>query len=177
MNHSSTLKEQKGLTLVEALVTLLVLSMGIIPSVAVLSFSTRISSLIKNNLIAANLAQEGVEIVRSVRDKNWFANGNPPWDRHLHDCGGANNDCDREVQWDTGGPLLNLVSNPPLQFNSATGRYSYDGGIDTIFRRSVKITKTADPCGCELIVMSTVDWTQYGRTRTQNVEAHLFNWK
>lgn len=167
------LKDQKGLTLVEALVTLVVLSLGLIPAVAILASSTRISSLIKNNLIAANLAQEGVEVIRSLRDANWFAN--------LAFSNGLQGYW--RVQWDTNfstSPLQPIGSNPPLKFHPSTGIYDYStgiDGIDTNFKRSVSVAMTANTCNCELIVVSRVDWTQYGRTRTQNVEAHLFDWK
>ena len=169
-------KVKRGLTLVEALVALVVLSFGLIPALAILSSSTRLASLIKNNLIAANLAQEGVEVVRSMRDANWFANlsfnnglvGN--W----------------RVEWNTSllsvpsRPPLAVGTNPPLNFDSSTGLYSYSicgTCISTNFRRTISVTLTAAPCACELIVVSTVTWLEFNKIRTVNVESHLFNWK
>ena len=166
-------KSQKGLTLVEALVALLVLSFGLLPALAVLSSSTRIAVLIENNLIAANLAQEGVEVVRSLRDANWFAVPARPFDTGLQG--------NWIVQWDTSWNSLNLPqpvgSNPSLKFDPATGRYNYSTGLNTNFKRAVSVVMTANPCGCELIVVSRVDWPQRGIMRTINVEAHLFDWK
>ena len=168
--------DERGLTLVEALVSLVVLSLGLIPSLAILTSSTRISALIKNNLIAANLAQEGIEVVRAVRDSNWFAAGNPPFYRYLVDCGGPTT-CNWRVAWDTNGPLLALGTNPPLKFDSATGTYNYSTGIDTGFKRVITVTKVVSPCDCELKVISRVEWIRYGVVRTQEVESHLFDWK
>lgn len=159
-----------GLTLVEALVSLVILSFGLIPALAILSSSTRISSLIKNNLIAANLAQEGVEVVRSLRDANWFANR--PFDNGLVG--------QWRVEWDTNWitkPPVAVGTNPPLKFNLATGTYNYLTGEDTNFRRWISVVVTANPCNCELVVVSRVDWIQQGKAKTINVESHLYDWK
>lgn len=159
-----------GLTLVEALVTLVILSFGLIPSLAVISSSTAITSLIKNNLIAANLAQEGVEIIRGLRDANWFAG-------RAFDNGLQGN---WMVQWNTDwstNPPQAVGTNTPLKFDSSTGLFNYSTGVDTNFKRYVSIVKTADPCGCKLVVVSRVDWVQQGRAKTINVESHLFDWK
>ena len=163
-------KDQRGITLVETLVSLVVLSLGLIPTLAILTSSIRIASLIENNLIAANLAQEGAEVARSLRDSNWFMNR--AFSYTLIGQG--------RVQWDT-NTTTNLPqpigANPPLKFDSVTGRYNYTTGVDTQFRRSLTGTMSANPCNCELIIISRVDWTQQGRNRTQSVESHLYNWR
>lgn len=164
------LNNQKGVTLVEALVTLVVLSFGLIPSLAIVSSSTNLSGLIKNNLIAANLAQEGVEVVRSLRDANWFAGRS--FDNGLV----GNWRVEYSTNWVTNSPVAAGL-NPFLKFDSATGLYNYSTGIDTIFKRSVSIAKTADLCNCKLVLVSRVDWTQQGRSRTVSIESHLFDWK
>ncbi len=159
-----------GLTLVEALVTLVVLSFGLIPTLAVLSSSIRLASLIENNLIAANLAQEGVEVVRSLRDANWFANR--PFNNGLVGSW--------RVEWNTNW-TTNLPQpiglNQSLKFNSSTGIYNYSTGVDTNFKRWITVAMSPDPCNCDLVVVSNVQWIQQGKTRTKNVEAHLFDWK
>jgi len=162
--------KNSGLTLIETLIALLVLSLGLIPALAVLSSSTRISALIKNNLIAANLAQEGVEVIRSLRDANWFAG-------QAFDAGLEGN---WRVEWNTNwtaNPPQTVVTNPSLKFDSATGLYNYSSGLDTGFKRSVGVVKTANPCGCELTVISRVEWSQRGNARTISVESHLYDWR
>lgn len=162
--------KEAGLTLVEALVTLVVLTLGLVPSLAILSSSTRISSLIKNNLIAANLAQEGIEVIRNLRDANWFANR--PFDNGLEG--------QWKVEWNTNwttNPPQTISVNSPLKFDSVTGIYNYSIGTDTIFKRWVTVTKIVNSCNCELKVVSRVEWVKYGTLRTLEVEGHLFDWK
>ena len=60
----------KGFTLIEALIALVILTVAIGPAVALAGSALRISTTIRNNLIATGLAQEGVEVVRTVRDDN-----------------------------------------------------------------------------------------------------------
>ncbi len=163
------------MTLVEALVSLVVLSLGLIPAIGILSSSVRLASLIKNNLIAANLAQEGVEIVRGLRDEDWFKNPAVPF--------GTGIVGSWLVDWNTslisGSANLPQLAdtNPPLKFDPTTKLYNYTTGIETNFKRYVSVTMAANPCLCELIVISRVEWSQQGTARIQNVEAHLFDWK
>lgn len=163
-----------GLTLVEALVALAVLSFGLIPALAVVSSSVKISSLIKNNLIAANLAQEGAEVIRGLRDASWFAG--QPFDFNLP--GGQ-----WRVEWNTNGttlPLQTIGSNPPLKFHPSTGLYDYStgiDGIDTNFKRGITIVKVPNTCNCELIVQSRVQWQEHGGAKAIQVESHLYDWK
>jgi len=172
------LKNQSGFTIVESLVSILILTLALVPVLSVVVSATDISNNIRNNFIAANLAQEGIEVVRSIRDRNWFADGNPPWDRFLHNCGLPDCVLIRMVQWDTDGPLLNLP-NPPLKFDSVTGLYNYSTGVDTIFRRRIIIedANLANP-DTDMRVISEVSWINKGNiTRVVRAESHLYNWK
>lgn len=166
-------KNEKGYTLVEAIVAILILSLGILPSLSIVVIANSFSAFIKNNLIATNLAQEGVEVVRAMRDANWF-NGQP-FDNGLvppsFDC---TTGC--RVQWDSASPIT-LGTNPPLLFDSVSGIYNYLTGVDTIYRRKITITKVAGSCSCELLILAEVTWPERGgRTKTVVVESHLFNW-
>jgi len=158
---------EKGTTLIEALVAILILVFGIVPSLAVILTGNAFSYSIRNSLIASNLAQEGVEVVRAMRDANWF--NNQPFDTGLSD--GA-----YRLEWNS-DVLLSESGNPPLKITLA-GLYNYSSGIDTTFRRRVLITKI-DPlgCNCELRIITEVTWPERGRTKTIQVESHLFNWR
>ncbi len=154
----------KGFTLVEALVALVILSIALGPSLILSSDITNVASVIQNDLIAANLAQEGVEVVRALRDSNWF-NG-VAFDTNLPD--GF-----YRVQWNSNSLTSVSSSNPVLKIDN--GLYNYDTGVDTLFQRTIWITKLNSG---ELRVISNVLWHERGsRTRSINVESHLFNWK
>lgn len=154
---------EKGFTLIEALVALIILTVSLGPALVLSSNVSSTASVVKNNLIAANLSQEGVEVVRALRDANWH-NGSP-FDSGL-------NDGIYRIEWNS-NTLIALSSNPPLKINN--GLYSYSSGADTLFKRTVTITKINSE---ELKIISEVTWTERGnRTRSVKAESHLFDWK
>lgn len=155
------------MTLVEALVSVLIFSLGIVPSFLVILMANNLASSIKNNLVAANLAQEGIEIVRAIRDTNWFLDNS--FDLGLSD--GA-----YRVEWNSTS-LLPESGNTALRVDTG-GLYNYSTGTETLFRRKVTITNV-DPvnCDCQLRVVSEVTWLEKGRTETVSAELHLFDWQ
>ena len=160
-------KNNRGATLVEALIAVYILSMGILPSLAAVILANSFSSLIKNNLVAANVAQEGVEVVKAIRDENWF--NNRSFDNGLADG-------DYRVEWNSTS-LMAISTNPVLKV-STLGIYNYSTGTDTNFRRKITVAKI-DPtgCNCELRILVEVTWLERNKTRTVRVESHLYNWK
>lgn len=163
----------KGTTIIEAMVAVLILSLGLIPVLSSILMASNLSSRITNNLVAANLAQEGVEIVRAIRDGNWLASES--FDRFLADCGQAT--CEGRVEWNTEGYPMTVDDNPTLMID-ANGLYNYTTGSATPFSRKVSITKI-DPtgCNCEIKVVSEVSWLEKNTLKSVQVESHLYNWR
>ena len=154
---------RNGFTLVEALVTLMVLSIALGPSLILTTNINNTATTVKNNLIAANLAQEGVEVVRGIRDTNWF-NG------AAFDTGLANGTY--RVEWNS-DTLIALGANPPIREDN--GLYNYSTGSNTIFRRTISILKVN---AGELRIISEITWEERGaRAKSALAESHLFNWK
>lgn len=161
--HCEPLQSCSGFTLIEALVALVILTLALGPALILSSDISKTASIIQNNLIAANLAQEGVEIVRALRDTNWF--NNSTFNNGLAD--GI-----YRVEWNSGS-MIALGSNPPLKIDS--GLYNYSTGTNTIFKRTITITNVNTG---EIRVISNVTWVERGnRVRDIKVESHLFNWR
>ena len=68
----TALKSRKGETLVEVLVAVFLLVVGALGAVQLLGNATVNNQLAKERVIATNLAREGLEAVRSIRDTNWL---------------------------------------------------------------------------------------------------------
>lgn len=163
LNNKSLLNSSKGFTLIEALVSLVVLTIALGPALVLSSNISSTASVIQNNLIAANLSQEGLEVIRALRDANWY-NG-LSFDTGLPD--GI-----YRIDWNS-NDLISLEGNPPLKITN--GLYNYSSGTDTIFKRTITITKINSE---ELRITSEVSWTERGeRARSVKAESHLFDWK
>lgn len=181
---TQNLKPDSGFTLVEILITIFLFGLAFTATSFVLTMNNRSAAAIRNNFIASGLAQEGMEVVRNIRDRDWFL-GNP-FGTSLPDSlsGSAFRVQWNSIQCNSSGlpvgclpqPLLVLGSNPNLKKNSDTGIFSYDTGADTIFRRTVEIsTVTAN---VEKKIVVTVSWTERGGfIKSLSAEDHLFNWR
>ena len=61
---------KKGFSLIEVLISLLILSTGIAAVVLLMMQSIRSSQTSRDQIIASMLAQEGIELMRNYRDNN-----------------------------------------------------------------------------------------------------------
>jgi Tfp pilus assembly protein PilV len=62
-----------GQTLIETIVAIFILVTAVISALGVIVQALGTSSVSRNQIIALNLAREGVDVVRSMRDSNWLA--------------------------------------------------------------------------------------------------------
>ena len=65
-------KNKKGEIILETIIAMGILAIGITTSSALLSSSIRNMNSSKNRIIAVNIAREGIEAVRNIRDTNWL---------------------------------------------------------------------------------------------------------
>jgi hypothetical protein len=96
-------KNQRGFTLAETIAALFVFLVGIVAVMTLVSDTLRTSYKSAGKLTAIYLAQEGIEIVRNIRDENWI-NGRNWRSDSLTGCnlaidvsGATNTTCDYSV--------------------------------------------------------------------------------
>lgn len=68
----SIFKKQKGFTVIELIISIFILSAAIIGILSAFSIMNILTSDTADRLTATYLAQEGMEIVRNIRDTNWL---------------------------------------------------------------------------------------------------------
>ncbi len=80
----SSKRDQRGFTLIEIVVMMAVVVIGVLATLSVANLAVRTSESNEQRVAAVNLAREGVELVRAIRDSNWAAtaqeSGSPCWD-------------------------------------------------------------------------------------------------
>jgi prepilin-type N-terminal cleavage/methylation domain-containing protein len=68
---SSKLRSQSGFTLIEVVIALSVVTVGLLSTLVVANTTVRASDDNERKVTATNLAREGLELVRNIRDSNW----------------------------------------------------------------------------------------------------------
>jgi len=165
---------QKSFTLLEVILATTVLTIATGGSFILISQTVTSSSIAQSRLTAAYLAQEGIEIVKNIRDNNWLQ-GND-WDEGL---GGETEDTYYEADCNRSN-LLSCTSPctiANLRFLKISDFYNYDLGDQTIFKRRITISKEADKL-YRFKVLVEVFWIEKGKTYPPIVaQEYLYNWK
>ena len=116
-----------------------------------------------DKFIAAQLAQEGVEIVRNIRDDNWLRGSS--WNDGL-------TYCFEGCQIDYNDSSLSYYNdNDYLKMDSA-GFYNYETGQNTKFKRKIIITQNGDDI---LNVKVQVSWST--SKPPFDIQENIYNWR
>ncbi len=158
-------KNKKGFTFVELMISFFIISVGLL---AVFSFMRYpISQTTSSNLrlTSAYLGQEGVEIVRNIRDGNWLEG--VAWNDQL-------TNVNSQVDYDD--PELTAVINGGQLYIDTNGYYSHNGGTLTKFKRKITITSVGVSPDDYIEVSVLIEWEEKGETKSVTVEENLYNW-
>jgi len=151
-----------------------IIVVGLMAVVGLLWYVLIASRLSNDKFTAVNLAQEGVEIVRAIRDTNWVANPPRPWNEGLNPFAATA----YEAQYDS--DQLAPYSGNPLKIDG-NGYYRYNGtGQPSKFTRRIIIMPNVDnsvPVGESLGVVSEVTWQGFGGSHSIIIEDRLYNWQ
>ena len=162
----------RGFTILEVLIAIFILTTGIGGVYGLIHFTLSFTSTTHNQLVASYLAQEGVEIVRNIRDSNFLrirsgvpgANWKDGIDVPAGLCGGG-------CKTDYNDASLNPVSPLDPMLRDGT-LWSYDSGVSTSFQRSITIT----PDGPNKIFLEVkVAWQERGE-HSVIASSELYNW-
>lgn len=157
--------KKSGFTLVEIIIILFIISVGMIGVVSLVIQNIQSQVINKNNITAYQLAQEGIELTRKVRDTNWI---------NMNDwrLGLANGAYYMDHLDET--PHLITETNNGLLYQDASGYYIHEGGGNaTQFTRTITIT-TLTPDSIR--VDSNVSWSDRNRSFDYNLETFLYDW-
>jgi len=170
----------------EAIVAIFVITTGLVGVLSLVSQTIASSTFSKDKLIAAYLAQEGIEIVRNIRDTNWLE-GATTWYDGIP-VGDYEADYTNTQSFYYTCSLTPFTSNceytnlHPLKIIDG-GFYNYFSGNDTQFRRRITIFDQTDltspPDGTiDMFKISVlVTWQEKGTPHKVEAQENLYNWK
>ena len=154
--------EQKGFTLIEILVAVSILIIGIVGLYLALPRIFESFYFSKDYFIASYLGQEGMELVRNIRDGNWLRNDT--WNNGL-------SDDDYQIAYNDSS--LFLYQDTFLYLKD--GFYCYNlEGVQTKFKRKITITNLADN---KLNVKVVISWPEKAVIKNYEVQENLYDWK
>jgi prepilin-type N-terminal cleavage/methylation domain-containing protein len=164
-NHSA------GFTMVEIIIAIAILAFGIILVYDAFSSGVNLTYNAAPKFTAVYLAQEGLEIVRNLRDNNFIAHA--AWDQGL-----TGSPCDNGCQVDNRtADYTQLVpyDGSPLGLDDY-GFYTYaSGSTPTTYKREITISPVLGLSNA-LNVQVTVFWDYNGKSYTFTSNEHLYNW-
>jgi len=180
-------KKSRGFTLVEALVALSILLTGIISGFILVTRALYNAKVIQDRLTASFLAQEGIELVRKIRDTNYVKNINgvsTNWNNGLADgsyyisVDPDSNPKQVKISEKYNEDQESKIPNLKRDENNFQYGFNYKYGDETNFKRIIRI-KTID--SNHLRVQSVVAWNTRNISFLEGqgaivAEDHLYNW-
>lgn len=170
-----------GFSLLESMVAITILLVAVVGPLSTIGNSLSQIYIARDQMVAINLAQEGIEAVRQIRDSNMIKGWNlgdtttNPWNATI-------DSTDKFYTIDVSSdPLLRDCSpcstssaSVPFLKQDSEGRYGGATGIDSRFRRVLK-AESVDGSPNEIKITSTVFWKTSGGTEKRiDVTESLF---
>ena len=170
-----SLNNKKGFSLIEVLTVISVVTIGLLGLISLVIQNIQVQNVNKNFLVASMLSQEGLELVRNIRDKNWIDFPEENWDNGLLGNGSY-------IIEDNSGVIsiddtADSFDHDDTKLYVNGGFYSHiDTSVETPFRRLIFVTE--DPVGNNYIIASSsVQWEEKGRILNYTAETYLYNWR
>lgn len=165
-------KQNHGFSVIEVVVSIFIINMALIGLVALIVQNIQAQYVNKNNLIASQLAQEGVEMVRNVRDRNWII-GND----FYQDIGNVGSQKLFAIGALGASSIVNVSDladmNTVLHLSEGeTVNATSSPGYMAEFRRMASTTLSGDALNVDCIV----EWRERGNTRRYIASEVLYNW-
>jgi len=186
LNNYKNLTNQQGLTLIETTIGLGILMVGIMASLTVMFSSFQYSQQAEYEIVVVNLAREGIEIVRSMRNNE---DDNDPTDFDIFTLTEDSN-YDFDIEDDNVADTLmeNNLINTEYNITAADcnicslyfkdGKYVHDsnGSTPTIYNRLIKIEEVDTQPNVKRVI-SEVSWNIKNKTYSYTLETYLYDWQ
>lgn len=162
-HHNKSTMSKGGFTLIETMVALTIVLVAVVGPISLIGNSLSNIYYARDQMVAINLAQEGIEVVRQKRDNSLLATAQ--WDTDFSVVG----------SYIVDAPLLSLsIGGDTKIYQDADGFYRQGSEFPTAtqFSRTVTIAVAGSE---EKKVTSTVTWNTGNKAGTITAIEYLFN--
>ncbi len=164
---------EKGFSLIEVITAIFILTVGVGGSFSLVYQTLSTVYDVRSRLTASFLAQEGVEIVKNLRDAAWLesrAATSTSWLTYLGEGEG-----DYELDYSTTDltdRALGANDDPTYLRVDNDGFFNYSSGDVTHFTRKISLSSTTNTV--DVIVL--VNWEVGGRDHDLEIKETITNW-
>jgi Tfp pilus assembly protein PilV len=191
--------QQRGQSLIELLIAMFVIIVGLSASGTIIFSNLRLQERSADRVVGTNLAREGVELAKAVRDSNWVAGGSTAFDVGLYSGtdytavprmdGGTYIDFDftpNAIADATATLKRSTNASSPGLFVQGTGSTGSNAGFSRLVTLapicSDHTTRASGlTCGgltkIGIQITSTVQWTKRGTTFTSTIVDNIYDWR
>ncbi len=174
---NNNFSKQEGFTLVELLVALAIISTSMVAIFSLIIQNIQVQKINKDFLTASMLAQEGLELVRNIRDENW-----------LEEQGTWNDILDLtddtftiDYTWSI-DYAPDIISNSGARLKINSGFYEHTTGNDSDFYRLITVNPSnsdddGDGVDDYIEVKSEVRWLVKGHPHYYIADTLLYDWR
>ncbi|MHA1481959.1 MAG: type IV pilus modification PilV family protein [Candidatus Heimdallarchaeaceae archaeon] len=159
--------KNKGFSLIEVITAIFILTVGVGGAFSLIYQTLSAVYIVRSELMASFLAQEGVEVVKNLRDNAWLesrAATSTSWLTHLGSGDYRLDYLTQDLNTTYGGTYMKIDSN---------GFIGYSGDTTTNFTRKVSLTNVSTTT---VGVVVTVEWQTGGRPHSLEVRENITNW-
>ena len=161
--------KNKGFSLIEVITSIFILTVGVGGAFSLIYQTLSAVYSVRSELTDSFLAQEGIEVVKNLRDNAWLesrAATSTSWLSNLSEVGG-----DYELDYST--QYLSQADNSTYMKIDSSGLMNYSSGDLTTFIRSVSLSNVSTST---VNVVITVEWQAGGKSHTLEIVEDITNW-
>lgn len=186
MKYYKTQKE--GFTLIETMVAITILLIAVVAPMSLAQEGISAARLAQDQIVAFYLAQEGVELVRNMRDENKLKGLNQlAGPLVLCDIGtggsGNTNGCYIDATVASGGSfkVTNCAASGCVNIKKNDEKYTYESGdfIETKYKRTIKawyVGASGPTDKKEVKIEVEITWPFITSTRSYTLRENLLEW-
>jgi len=167
-----------GFTLIEVIVAIFLIIVGMVGVLITIQNIFPSIRIVSSQLTAAYLTQEGIEIVRNIRDTNWL-NYPRDWNANVFDnCLSCSSPFVCNCQADYTSQSLSNFTGEALKIDNGFYTYNFSpSAIQTPFVRTITVSSTTDIGLMPIIkVEVSVSWRVGGKNYQASTTEYLYNW-
>ena len=152
-------ENKKAFTLIEMVVAVFIIIIAVVGIIEMTSKYVQRTKFEKESYVAALLGQEGVEIVKNIRDNNWI-NG-LSWNNNL-------SDGNWEVDYDDAVLTSVTPGSERFLYIDSNNYYNYSSGTPSIYKRTITLANNGD----KISIIVNVSF----RLNQVTVKQDIYNW-